>query len=350
MSASRLAISIGCPSGIGPEVSLVAALHALDRGVRCALVGDTAALLRVAQLRSVPTDRLCPVSDPRACFASSDRIDVLCPTPPLSFSEMTFGSPSPAGGAAQLAWIDAATDMVVDHLADAIVTGPVSKEAISRSGAPGTRDFAGHTEHIARRVGCPDPTMIFVSRELCVALVTTHLALARVPSAISVEAVASATFRAAELVSLLGHSPARVVVAALNPHAGEGGMFGSEERDVIAPGVAAARERARCAGIDAHVDGPIGAETAFRKAFDGHYDAAVAMYHDQGTIPMKLRCFGSAVNVTAGMPIVRTSVDHGTGYDIAGSGSADAGSMLEALELADRLVAARSARASDACG
>ncbi|MBI5535448.1 MAG: 4-hydroxythreonine-4-phosphate dehydrogenase PdxA [Deltaproteobacteria bacterium] len=338
---SRLAISLGCPSGVGPEVSLLAALRANQHAIRCALIGDSGAVLRAATLHGVDPERLAQVPEPSACFQDPDRVSILCPTQPLAAESIAFGSPSREGGRAQLEWINFATQMTVSRQADAIVTGPVSKEAIARSGAPGAEAFAGHTEHIARLVGAPEPIMIFVTDAISVALVTTHLPLAEVASAITVQAVATATFRAAEIVYMLGKSPARVVVASLNPHAGEAGMFGNEERAVIAPGIAKANESIRQARVEAVVHGPIGAETAFRKAFDGHYDAVVAMYHDQGTIPMKVRCFGKAVNVTAGMPIIRTSVDHGTAYDIAGKGTAESQSMYEAICLADKLVAAR---------
>ena len=340
-ASSRLAISLECPSSIGPEVSLLAAVRAHGAGIACALVGDYGAVLRAAALHGVDPSLLERVSDPSACFTAADRIAVICPTDPLSPDAIAFGVPSREAGRSQLAWIDFATRMAADGHADAIVTGPVSKDAIARSGAPGADSFAGHTEHIARLLCASHPIMIFVAEPIAVALVTTHLALVDVPAAITIEAVATATFRVAETSWLLGKSPARVVVASLNPHAGEGGMFGDEESRVIAPGIAQACARITSAGIDAVVHGPTGAETAFRKAFDGHHDAVVAMYHDQGTIPMKVRCFGKAVNVTAGLPIVRTSVDHGTAYDIAGSGKADASSMLEALVLADRLVSSR---------
>ena len=181
------------------------------------------------------------------------------------------------------------------------------------------------------------PVMVFVAEELSVALVTTHLPLSQVPRALTREGVAKAAREVAKMVWLLGRPTARVVVAALNPHAGEGGMFGGEELEVIEPGVRLASEQLKAMGVPARVDGPTGAETAFRKAFDGAYDAVVAMYHDQGTIPMKVRCFGRAVNVTAGLPIVRTSVDHGTAYDIAGTGTADAEAMLEAIQLGAKL-------------
>jgi 4-hydroxythreonine-4-phosphate dehydrogenase len=338
---SRLAISIGCPSGVGPDVCLVAAVRAQSEGLRCALVGDPGAIFRAAAYRGIEPKRMLKVKQPGECFDNDERVAIICPTEPLAPDAIAYGIPSKAGGRAQLAWIDFATRMCIDAHADAIVTGPVSKDAIARSGAPGAASFAGHTEHIARLVGSHDPTMIFVTDQLSVALVTTHLRLADVPAAITVKGVELATRRAAETVWTLGKDPARVVVAALNPHAGEGRMFGEEEATVIAPGVARASLALSAAGIRAVIEGPISAETAFRKAFDGQHDAVVAMYHDQGTIPMKVRCFGKAVNVTAGLPIVRTSVDHGTAYDIAGTGKADPASMIEAVRLADRLVRSR---------
>jgi 4-hydroxythreonine-4-phosphate dehydrogenase len=322
----------------------VAAVRAQAEGIRCALVGDAGAIFRAAAYRGIEPKRMLQVKQPGECFDNDERVSILCPTEPLGPESIAYGIPSKAGGRAQLAWIDFATRMCIDAHADAIVTGPVSKEAIARSGAPGSESFAGHTEHIARLVGSHDPVMIFVTDQVSVALVTTHIRLADVPAAVTVKGVEIATRRVTETVWMLGKDPARVVVAALNPHAGEAGMFGEEERTVISPGVARAAQSVGAAGIRAVIDGPIGAETAFRKAFEGQYDAVVAMYHDQGTIPMKVRCFGKAVNVTAGLPIVRTSVDHGTAYDIAGTGKADPASMIEAVRLADRLVTARRKR------
>jgi 4-hydroxy-L-threonine phosphate dehydrogenase PdxA len=170
--------------------------------------------------------------------------------------------------------------------------------------------------------------------------VTTHLPLARVPRAITPAAVASASFWLADLLARLatrGKRP-RVAVVSLNPHAGEGGLLGGEEARAIVPGIALARKRAARAGVRCDFAGPVPAETAFRVAAAGGYDGVVAMYHDQATIPMKLVGFGEAVNVSLGLPIVRTSVDHGTAYDIAGKGVADARGMMEAMGLAVRLV------------
>jgi len=229
---------------------------------------------------------------------------------------------------------------VRDGVAAALVTGPVSKLAIATSGAPGSERFRGHTEHLAERLGAAEVVMAFSSKELTTALVTTHLALARVPEAITPEAVATTAYWLACLLRSLGKARPRVAVAALNPHAGEGGLLGDEETTRIAPGIVLARARLAAAGVAAELVGPIGAETAIRLGARGDYDGVVTMYHDQATIPCKLLGFGEAVNVTLGLPIVRTSVDHGTAYDRAGTGKADARGMREAIALAVWLASA----------
>ena len=332
-----IAVSVGCPCGIGPEISILAARDLAALGMRLILVGDHQVLQRAAALHRVSIDDFPCIAQPAAIGACSAPICIHCPTAPLDNNDCRPGFPSQAGGRAQLAWVDAATDLVVAGVASAIVTGPVSKDAIARSGAPGAASFRGHTEHIAARVGATGPVMIFVAEDMAVALVTTHLPLARVAEAISVEGVVRSTLRCAEIVARLGKKPARIVVAALNPHAGEHRLLGTEDDDIIAPAVEQARAALKAQGMDARIDGPTPAEAAFRIAFDGGYDGVVAMYHDQGTIPRKVRYFGKAVNVTAGLPIVRTSVDHGTAYDIAGTGKAEASSMVEAMKLAGRL-------------
>ncbi len=233
-------------------------------------------------------------------------------------------------GAAQLAWIDAACDLASSGRADAMVTGPVSKEVIASSGGERAARFLGHTEHLQRRLRAREVVMAFWSEAFTTALVTTHLPLADVPRAVTAAAVARATYWLAWLCIATGQGPCapRVAVCSLNPHAGEGGLLGSEEKRAIAPGIERARgavsERPSAAVT---FEGPLGAETAFRRASRGAYEGVVAMYHDQATIPMKLAGFGEAVNVSLGLPIVRTSVDHGTGYDIAGRGIADARGM-----------------------
>jgi 4-hydroxythreonine-4-phosphate dehydrogenase len=339
---STVAISVGCPAGVGPEVALLGAVRTKDEA-RCVLVGDRAVLERAAKLRRVAWRRVVPVGDARAVRSLVagqigwwERSSPMPAPPP-------FGTPTAEAGAAQLAWVDEATDLVRAGVADALVTGPVSKAAIASSGAPGAELFRGHTEHLGARLGAEEVIMAFAGAELVTALVTTHLAIADVPRAVTKEGVSASAYWLARLVTALGKKRRpRIAVASLNPHAGESGLLGREEIETIAPGVALARERLGSAGIDVEIVGPIGAETAIRLAAGGTYDGVVAMYHDQATIPSKLLGFGEAVNVTMGLPIVRTSVDHGTGYDVAGTGRADPRGMIEAIRVAVALVKAAS--------
>lgn len=323
-----LVVSIGCPSGIGPEVSVAAALRM--RGVKIVLVGDIGALTAAS-----PHTHFARVSDPREKTPRGS-IAVIQPTHPLSPSDRRPGSPSKRGGAAQLAWIDAATDLVKAGRADALVTGPVSKDAIARSGAPGSKGFLGHTEHLQRRLKSKEVTMAFASEHVTSSLVTTHLRLADVPKAIDAKNVARAIYWTAWLAHRL-QDTRTIAVASLNPHAGENGLLGNEEPKAIVPGMALAKKRLAKDGIAVRMEGPVPAESAFRLAKSGRYGSVVAMYHDQATIAMKLLGFGEAVNLSLGLPIVRTSVDHGTAYDRAGKGTADPRGMLEAMKLAARL-------------
>jgi len=340
LSVARIAVTIGCPCGVGPEVSVVAA--ALEKRGRVLLVGDEGAIRAAAEGRGIPSERIVRVAEPgKAWRLPRGRVAVWQPTRDLGLRDRPPGAPTPRSGAAQLAWIDAACDLVSSGAADALTTGPVSKEAIASSGAPGSVGFLGHTEHLQRRLHAREVVMAFWSPGLVTSLVTTHLPLARVPAAVTPGAVARATWWLAWLLARLMKSAPRVVVAGLNPHAGEGGLLGHEDARQIARGIALARRRLRASGIAASVDGPVPAESAFRLAVAKRWDGVVAMYHDQATIPMKLVQFGDAVNVSLGLPIVRTSVDHGTAYDRAGTFTADARGMTEAIALATALIKAR---------
>jgi 4-hydroxythreonine-4-phosphate dehydrogenase len=236
--------------------------------------------------------------------------------------------------------VNAACDLVASGQADALVTGPVSKEAIVRSKAPGAAEFLGHTEHLQRRLRAREVVMAFWSPELATALATTHIPLAKVPAEITAARVARAAYWLAWLLAKTGEGAPHIAVASLNPHAGEGGLLGREERTRIVPGISLARARLHASGIPATLDGPVPAESAFRLATAGpsrRWSGVVALYHDQATIPMKVAVFGEAVNVSLGLPIVRTSVDHGTAYDRAGTWTADAHGMRAAIALATRL-------------
>jgi 4-hydroxythreonine-4-phosphate dehydrogenase len=344
----RLALSVGCPAGIGPEVSAVAALEA-KKGVRVLLVSSYAPILRAARTRNLDLDRLVRVASPGEGWAlPPGKVGVWNPIPLRGGrgkdGDSRPGSPGPGDGAAQLAWIDAACDLAASGRAHAMVTGPVSKEVIASSGAPHSARFLGHTEHLQRRLKAAEVVMAFYNEHFTTALVTTHLPLAKVPRAITPRAVGASVYWLARfLLDLRRPASARkpcIAVASLNPHAGEGGLLGHEEERAIRPGIKLGRsrlERPRAV----LVEGPLGAESVFRRALhDQAFDGVVAMYHDQATIPMKLIGFGESVNVSLGLPIIRTSVDHGTGYDIAGHGRADARGMREAIQLAVRLALA----------
>lgn len=345
--SARVAVSVGCPCGVGPEVSVVAASR--ERRARVLLVGDEASIRAAAKGRGIDLSLVERVGDPRDAWAlPRGRLAVWQPTRDLPARDRSPGEPSGASGAAQLAWVDAACDLVASGGADALATGPVSKDAIARSGAPGSRGFLGHTEHLQRRLRAREVVMAFWSPELTTALVTTHLPLARVPRAITPAAVARSTYWLAWLLrrTVGGRRVPRVVVAGLNPHAGEKGLLGHEEERRIAPGIVQARVRLLASRIDATIEGPVPAESAFRLAVAGRWDGVVAMYHDQATIPMKVATFGEAVNVSLGLPIVRTSVDHGTAYDRAGTWSAGEAGMRAAIALASTLVSGAGVSAS----
>jgi 4-hydroxythreonine-4-phosphate dehydrogenase len=310
---THLVLSAGDPAGVGPFVSVAAARAVRDRadvtivGVGAqltALLGSDAASIRIVDVGRVTE------------------------------AAIEAHAPSEEGGRAQLEALDHANDMVTRGDADALVTGPVSKASITRTGVP----FIGQTEHLARRVGLADDdvTMMFLGPRLSVALVTTHLAIRVVPSEITVPRTLRAIRHLAQALVRLNAS-GTLVVAGLNPHAGEEGLFGDEEPRVIAPAIALARAEEPFASGRLSLSGPRPAETAFREAAEGRAVGVVAMMHDQATIASKLLDWGNAVNVTWGLPILRTSVDHGVGYDAARSGEIDPAGMIAAAELALRL-------------
>ena len=261
---------------------------------------------------------------PAAAAALEARGDVEFRTPPgMPEFDVRPGVLDARYGAAGLAYVTEATRLCLDSGADAMVTAPLNKEAVALSGVP----FSGHTEYIAEMCGEVDPRMMLASEKLRVLHVTTHVSL-REACAINQARVVRTIELAAEAGRLLGFPRPRIAVCGLNPHAGEHGMFGTEDEDIVRTAI----EQARASGIDC--DGPHAADAIFLKAMRGSHDMVVAMYHDQGHVPMKLIDFTGTVNVTVGIPIIRTSVDHGTAFDIAGRGVADPANMVAALRLA----------------
>lgn len=315
-----IAISLGDPAGIGPEIVVRSLAQRPELAVR--VFGDRHLLDQTADqlgLARLPSERVAHVGA----------------TQP---GEITPGRPSTGSARAQLAYLEAALDAVTGGVAAGLCTAPISKDWVSRVGFA----FPGHTEFLAARSGVEDFAMMLAGPRLRVVLATTHLALADVPRALTAKAVTTATVLAARaLVEDFGAPRARVAVAGLNPHAGEAGRFGHEEARVLAPAIQAARATLAAERCPAEVTGPYPPDAIYRQAASGAFDVVVAPYHDQGLIPVKLLHFDEAVNVTLGLPFVRTSPDHGTAYDIAGTGRARASSFSCALDLAARLAARR---------
>lgn len=329
MSASarlRLVVSMGDPAGIGPEVTLKALTSGAVRDP--ILVGDPGVWRDTARrlglrLEFADVGRKTPVGWVRLAATSELPARYRVPGRPRS------AAAAAACGSAAYAAIVEAVRLVQEGAAAGLVTAPISKAHLAAAG----HDFPGHTELLAGLCGDVPVRMMMVGGRLRVVLVTVHLALADVPRRLSRAGIQETIYLTARaLRQWFGTSAPRIAVAGLNPHAGENGLFGREEARVIAPAVRAARRR----GID--VTGPLAADSLFPHAARGDYDAVVCMYHDQGLAPFKLVHFADGVNFTLGLPFVRTSPDHGTAFDIAGSGQADPRSMVAALRLAGRLV------------
>ncbi|MEW6751846.1 MAG: 4-hydroxythreonine-4-phosphate dehydrogenase PdxA [Candidatus Latescibacterota bacterium] len=325
-----LAITLGDPCGVGPEVVARALadpeVHALCRPL---VVGHPQVLQEAVRLVGADLE-VRPVTGPEEGLYRPGSADVLSPTP-VRLEALTVGRVCAEGGRAAVAWVEAAADLALAGRVHGVVTAPLNKEAARLAGCP----HAGHTELLAARTGARESRMMLVAERLRVVHATTHAPLSRVPEVLTVERVLTTVEMARQAALDLGSPSARVGVCGLNPHAGESGLFGDEEARVIRPAVEQARQRGW------QVQGPLPADTLFLRAWEGEFDVVVAMYHDQGHIPVKLLAFREAVNVTLGLPIVRTSVDHGTAFDIAGTGRADAGNLLQAIRLGARLAAAR---------
>jgi 4-hydroxythreonine-4-phosphate dehydrogenase len=289
----RVALTVGDPAGIGPEIALAAAA--------------------APEVREVCT----PV--------------VVGPATPKALAPFARGAVSAAAGRSAYDTLVSAVEAVQRGDVDAIATGPVSKEAFAAAGLP----WKGHTDLLGHLTGAPQVAMMFYSEPLRVVLATVHVPLRDVPGLLTTPLLVTLLELTHRSLPDFGYPSPRIAVAGLNPHAGEHGLMGDEDDAVILPAVA----QCRAAGID--VVGPLPGDTVFLRAVRGEFDVVLATYHDQGLIPVKLLAFGSSVNVTLGLPIIRTSVDHGTAFDIAGQGRADASSMVSATRLAARLAATR---------
>lgn len=323
-----IGITMGDPAGIGPEI-IIDALNdeSIYRICRPVVLGDPE-ILSSTILNASAGVFLNIISRPSDAKAMPGKIDLI-PVSRLRRGGVSPGKPTPEGGKAMVQYIITAVEMILRERLEAMVTCPISKVLMHQAGF----QFGGHTQLLSHLTNTPDYVMMLAGERLRVALVTTHCPLKEVSAILQEENVyKTITITANALRKDFGFEKPRVAVAALNPHAGESGLFGMEEENIISPAVS----RAKAEGFQ--VVGPLPADTLFYKAASGQFEGVVAMYHDQGLIPLKLLHFSDAVNVTLGLPIIRTSVDHGTAYDIAGTGKADPRSLKAAISMAVEMV------------
>jgi len=321
---------MGEPGGVGPEVVIKAIADTEIRGLgRIVVMGDRSAFEQAARAADLSFDLpTVPVNTDRTAIPELS----FMPTTGAPLPELAFGEPTLAGGKASAETVVHAIDLALAGTVDAIVTAPISKEAIHAAGF----DFAGHTELLAHYTQAKRSVMMMAGGGIRAALVTTHVALADVPALLTVELILETIeITDSALKRYFGIAQPHIGVCGLNPHSGEGGIFGTEEGAVIVPAI----DEAKSQGIDC--SGPVPADAGFYLARQGKYDALIAMYHDQGNIPVKLLAFETGVNVTLGLPIIRTSPDHGTAYDIAGKGQADPSSFKCAARMAAEMAQRR---------
>lgn len=324
---------MGDPSGIGPEIIIKAlsdsSVYEICKPI---VLGDPGALS--VDIEGLKQKLVNQISSPSAAESQLDAIDLMAISH-LQRESIIPGNPTVEGGKAMVDYIIRAVEMAQDGDLGAIVTCPINKALMHEAG----HFFEGHTQLIAHLTNTEDYVMMLAGERLRVALVTIHCALSEVSTCLDDEMIYKTITITSQTLQLdFGLLTPRLAVAALNPHAGESGLFGSEEDEIIKPAI----ERARAEGCQ--VEGPFPADTLFHRAVAGQFDAVVAMYHDQGLIPLKLLHFSDAVNVTLGLSIIRTSVDHGTAYDIAGTGIADASSLKAAIRMAVKLAENRAKR------
>lgn len=316
-------VTMGDPAGIGPEICAKAlTAPEVQMAANCLVIGERKSMrqgLKVAKIPNIEINPIKKVSEAKFMRGTIDVLDLKNVE-----SRLKIGQLSKSAGKAAVEYIEKAISLARDGKIDAIATAPINKVAMQKAGYR----FQGHTELLAARTKAKNYAMMFVSDTLWIMLVTTHLPLKEVSKHLDKMKVLRTIKLAHETLFKLREKKPRIGVAGLNPHAGESGIFGDEEIKIIKPAV----DEAKKLGIN--VKGPISPDAIFYLANIGMFDIVVAMYHDQGLIPLKLLSFNRSVNVTVGLPIIRTSVDHGTGFDIAGKGWANPHSLIEAIKVA----------------
>jgi 4-hydroxythreonine-4-phosphate dehydrogenase len=322
----KLAISLGDPSGINSEILLKALDKLSKRNISYVIYGSKKALEKAKKLTSIDLNI-------KEIKSINDVVKSGIYLINLYDLDVEFGNPSKETGKASVIYLENAVKDVLEKKADALITLPISKQWIMESGFP----YAGHTDYLAEVSGAKEYAMVLMCKKLKVALITTHIPLKDVPSQITKEKIISKVrLINREFKEKFGISKPKIAILGLNPHASDNGNIGNEELNIILPAVKTLRED----GIE--ITDPLSPDTAFNRYKD--FDIYVAMYHDQGLIPLKLLCFKKAVNITLGLPFIRTSPDHGTGYDIAGKNIADPSSTIEAIKLAISLNKVKSKR------
>ena len=322
-----IGITMGDPAGIGPEIIVKAHMDEyLYETCRLIVIGDATIITQVINTLNLKNRvSLNVISEPAHSISLYGTINLINLS---SLNKYTPGSPTIDGGKAMVSYIRYAVDMAIEKKLDAIVTCPINKYLMHKAGF----EYNGHTPFISYLTKTKDYVMMLAGENLKVSLVTIHCALRDVPDMITKELVYKTIYITAKalMIDFDIKSP-KIAVAALNPHAGEDGLFGDEEQ-IILEAINKAKEK-----IKVDIYGPFPPDTIFYKASNGEFDVVISMYHDQGLIPLKLLHFSDAVNITLGLPIIRTSVDHGTAYDIAGTGKADPSSLKSAIKMAVKL-------------
>ena len=332
VSGKTLALTMGDPAGIGPEI-IVKSILKLDpeERLRLLVVGDQERLNMTAQSMACGNKIIFiasrDVESGRSVMQGKITVPVVNPLS-AALPDLPCGNNYPEYGEASFVYLKRAIELAMDGQVAGVVTAPLAKHSLHLAGL----DYSGHTEILQEFSGGPEVAMMFWGKQMKVLLATTHIPLAQVASSLSVELLEKKIKLLVEFLRRTGADTGKpIAVAALNPHAGEDGAFGDEEKRIIRPALQS------CSRLGLPVVGPIPADVLFYQAVQGRYDAVVALYHDQGLIPFKMLHFADGVNVTIGLPFVRTSVDHGTAFDIAGKNIADCSSLIEAIRLASYL-------------
>jgi len=331
MSLPRIGITMGDPTGIGPEIIVkILSDKSTFHFCRPIVLGDRKIMERAIRLLN-STLKINEIKNVGEREYRNGRLNLLNLSN-INLNEIDYGLPSIECGKAMVKYVEEAVKLTLDSKIDAITTAPISKKAISDAGYT----YPGHTELLAELAGCKQYVMMLAGERLKVVLVTIHCPLKEVFHLLTMERILT-TIKVTHhtLIDFFDEKKPKIAVAALNPHAGEGGLFGKEEEGIILPAIRQAQ------GLGIEVEGPLSPDTLFYHAAQGAYSAVISMYHDQGLIPLKLLHFEDAVNITLGLPLIRTSVDHGTAYDIAGTGKAKPLSLFNALKLAARMVTNR---------